>query len=41
MFVRIYTGDDGQSHMEEMDAPTESIHRIATKPGEDLVFRNF
>ncbi len=41
MFVRIYTGDDGQSHMEEMDALTESVHRIATKPGEDLVFRNF
>ena len=39
MFVRIYTGDDGQSHLEEMDAPTEPVHRIATKPGEDLVFR--
>ena len=41
MFVRIYTGDDGQSHMEEMDALTEEVHRIATKPGEDLVFRTF
>ncbi|MCH7738287.1 MAG: hypothetical protein IH872_12910 [Chloroflexi bacterium] len=37
--MRIYTGDDGQSHLEEMDAPTEPVHRIATKPGEDLVFR--
>ena len=41
MFVRIYTGDDGQSHMEEMDPLTEEVHRIATKPGEDLVFRTF
>jgi len=39
MFVRIYTGDDGQSHLEEMAAPEEAIHRIPTKPGEDLVFR--
>nr|MCS5667277.1 hypothetical protein [Dehalococcoidia bacterium] len=41
MFVRIYTGDDGQSHMEEMDPLTEEVHRIATKSGEDLVFRTF
>ena len=41
MFVRIYTGDDGQSHMEEMDGLTEPTTRIATKPGEDLVFRTF
>jgi len=39
MFVRIYTGNDGQSHLEEMAAPEEAIHRIPTKPGEDLVFR--
>ena len=39
MFVRIYTGDDGQSHMEEMDGLVEPSTRIATKPGEDLVFR--
>ncbi len=41
MFVRIYTGDDGQSHMEEMDGLAESVTRIATKPGEDLVFQTF
>jgi len=39
MIVRIYTGDDGQSHFEDMDAPTEQTHRVATKPGEDLIFR--
>lgn len=41
MFVRIYTGDDSQSHLEQLDAPTDTVHRIATKPGEDLVFRTF
>ena len=39
MIVRLFTGDDGQSHFEEMEAPTEEVHRVATKPGEDLVFR--
>ena len=41
MFVRIYTGDDGQSHMEKMDDITDPTRRVATKPGEDLVFRTF
>ena len=39
MIVRIYTGDDGQSHLEDLDAPKEPVLRVATKPGEDLVFR--
>ena len=39
MIVRLFTGDDGQSHFEDMEAPTEEVHRVATKPGEDLVFR--
>ncbi|MDA0263861.1 MAG: hypothetical protein O3A93_06905 [Chloroflexi bacterium] len=39
MIVRIYTGDDGQSHMEDMEFPPEGVQRIATKAGEDLVFR--
>ena len=39
MIVRIYTGNDGESHFEDMDSPTEAVQRIPTKPGEDLVFR--
>ncbi len=39
MLVRIYTGDDGQSHLEELGMPGEDVQRVATKPGEDLVFR--
>lgn len=39
MLVRIYTGDDGQSHFEDLGLPEADVQRIATKPGEDLVFR--
>ena len=39
MIVRIYTGDDSQSYFEDLDAPTEPVQRVATKPGEDLAFR--
>ena len=39
MIVRIYTGDDRQSHMEDLELPEGEVERIATKPGEDLVFR--
>ena len=41
MIVRIYTGDDGQSHFEELGLPDGEVERVATKPGEDLVFRQF
>ena len=41
MIVRIYTGDDGQSHFEDLGLPEGEAERIATKPGEDLVFRRF
>ena len=39
MLVRIYTGDDGQSHFEDVGMPGDDTQRIATKAGEDLVFR--
>ena len=39
MLVRIYTGSDKQSHFEDLDMPTQDVHRVKTKPGEDLVFR--
>ncbi len=41
MIVRIYTGEDGRSHFQDLPFPEEGAERIATKPGEDLVFRNF
>ena len=39
MLVRVYTGNDGKSHLEELGMPSEDVLRVATKPGEDLVFR--
>ncbi|MDA1128002.1 MAG: hypothetical protein O2913_04790 [Chloroflexi bacterium] len=39
MIVRIYTGDDGQSHFEELGFPNDATQRIGTKAGEDLIFR--
>ena len=39
MLVRIYTDDDGQSHFEDLGLPEPDVQRIATKAGEDLVFR--
>ena len=39
MLVRIYTGSDEQSHFEDLEMPTQDVHRVTTKPGEDLVFR--
>ena len=39
MLVRIYTGGDGQSHFEDVGLPAEDVLRVATKAGEDLVFR--
>ena len=39
--VRIYTGDDGQSHFEDLVFPDREVERVTTKPGEYLIFRKF
>ena len=39
MMVRIYTGEDGQSHFEDLELAAADVARVSTKPGEDLVFR--
>ena len=31
MIVRIYTGDDGQTHFEDLPLPAEENHNVATK----------
>ena len=38
-FARVYTGADGQSHLEELRLSAEDVHQIPTEPGENLVFR--
>lgn len=39
MLVRIYTGDDGLSHFDDVGMPSDDALRVTTKSGEDLVFR--
>jgi hypothetical protein len=33
MIVRIYTGDDGQTHFEDLPLPAEGSHNVALQPG--------
>ena len=41
MIVRIYTGQDGQTHFEDLPLPAEGSHNIALQAGANLVFRCF
>jgi hypothetical protein len=41
MIVRIYTGDDGQTHFEDLPLPAGESHNIALQAGANLVFRCF
>src|ERR1700732_4829480 len=39
MIVRIYTGQDGQTHFEDLPLPAEESHNVALQAGANLVFR--
>lgn len=41
MIVRIYTGNDGQTHFEDLHIPAGEIQEIAIQAGSKLVFRRF
>ena len=41
MIVRIYTGQDGQTHFEDLPLPAEESHNVALQAGANLVFRCF
>ena len=41
MIVRIYTGQDGQTHFEDLPLPAEESHNVAPQAGANLVFRRF
>ena len=41
MIVRIFTGDDGQTHFEDLPLPAEESHNVALQAGANLVFRCF
>ena len=40
MLVRIYTGEDGQSHFEEMEMPTGSVEDSPVLPATSITFRH-
>jgi hypothetical protein len=39
-FCRIYTGEDGQSHFEDLDQSEGSKHFLSALPAKALVFKN-
>ena len=39
MIIRLYTGDDGQSHVEELNIPSGEMETVALKVGADMTFR--
>ena len=41
MIVRIYTGQDGRTHFEDLPLPAEESHNVALQAGANLVFRCF
>ena len=41
MIVRIYTGDDGQTHFEDLPLPPEESQDVALQAGANLVFPCF
>ncbi len=38
MILRLYTGEDGQSHFEKMNMPAGAVEEVALAPGADLMF---
>ena len=39
--VRMYTGNDGQTHFDDLPMPAEEIQHVAIQAGADIVFRRF
>ena len=39
MHWRVFTGEDGQSHFDELVLPAEEVFQNALKAGEALIFR--
>ena len=39
MIVRLYTGDDGKSHLEELNMPVEEVDSLPLQEGANVIFR--
>ena len=41
MIVRLYTGEDGQAHFEDLNLPAGDTETVALKTGADMTYRRF
>ncbi len=39
MIIRLYTGEDGQAHFEDLNVPARETETIALEAGADMTFR--
>ena len=40
MIIRLFTGDDGQAHFENLNVPAGETETVSLKPGADMTFRS-
>ena len=40
MIIRLYTGDDGQAHFEDLNVPAGEVETVALEVGADMTFRS-
>ena len=40
MIIRLYTGNDGQAHFEDLNVPAGEVETVALKTGADMTFRS-
>lgn len=41
MIVRLYTGEDGQAHFEDLNVPAGETEIVALQAGADMTYRRF
>ena len=41
MILRLYSGDDGESHLEELNVPAGELENVAVKAGDDARLRRY
>ncbi len=41
MIIRLYTGEDGQAHFEDLNMPAGEAESVALKSGRGMIFRDF
>jgi quercetin dioxygenase-like cupin family protein len=41
MIIRLYTGEDGQAHFEDLNVPAGDTETVALKTGAEMTYRRF